>query len=81
MKIQKQEIVYQSKYFRIRQATFERHGKTFTKDFFEKNATVLVIPYTSTGQIYLESQYRDAFEREILEIVAGTVEAGGDPLE
>src|SRR4029078_2395104 len=39
------------------------------------------LPITDTGEIYLESQYRDSFGKHLLEVVAGNMEENGDPLE
>src|SRR5579863_6374429 len=81
MKILSSKTVFTSKYFKVNQKIIERNGKTFTKDFIEKNPTVLVIPYTSTNEIYIESQFRASLERIVLEVVAGNIETGDDPLE
>jgi ADP-ribose pyrophosphatase len=75
------KTVYQAKYFRIVQKQIERNGKTFTKDFIERSSVVSILPITDQGEIYLEKQYRDAFGKEILEIVAGTMENDDNPLE
>jgi ADP-ribose pyrophosphatase len=80
MKILSTKTVFTSKYFKVIQKVIERHGKTFTKDLIEKNSTVFVIPYTE-NEIYIESQYRDAYEKELIEVVAGKIESGKDPLE
>ncbi len=81
MKVQSSETTYKAKYFQIKKKTFERNGKTFTKDFIERNPVVMIIPYTTDGQIYLESQYRDAHARTGIEVIAGNMEAPFDPLE
>jgi ADP-ribose pyrophosphatase len=75
------KTVYQAKYFRIVQKQIERKGKTITKDFIERNATVSILPISETGEIYLEKQFRDAFGKDVLEIVAGNMENGDNPLE
>jgi len=81
MKTLSEKTVFTSRYFKILQKVVENNGKTFTKDFIEKNPTVVVIPYTEKNEIYLESQYRSIFEKVILELVAGNMEIGEDPLE
>jgi ADP-ribose pyrophosphatase len=75
------QTVHTSKYFKVVRKVIERNGKKFTKDFVEKNAIVVIIPYTEKNEIYVESQFRDAFEQKLLEIVAGTIEGDDDPLE
>jgi ADP-ribose pyrophosphatase len=81
MKTLSKKTVFTSRYFKIFQKVVENNGKTFTKDFIEKNPAVLVIPYTEKNEIYLESQYRSALEKVVLELVAGNMEIGEDPLE
>lgn len=76
-----EETVYQAKYFRVVRKKIERNGKQFTKDFIQRNTVVYVLPITEKGEVYLEWQYRDAFGKEGLEIVAGTIENEDDPLE
>jgi ADP-ribose pyrophosphatase len=81
MKILTTTAVYTSRYFQIIKHKIERNGNTFTKDFIVRNPTVHIIPYTSNNDIYMESQFRDALGGLALEVVAGTIEEGGDPLE
>ena len=81
MKVLSSKTVYKSKYFKIEQRVIERNGKTYTKDFLVRNEVVLIIPYTATNELYMESQFRDALQGLSFEVVAGTIEAGDDPLE
>src|SRR5258708_5398052 len=80
MSIRTTKTVHTSKYFKVVQKEIERNGKNFTKDFIEKNAIVVIIPYTKEYEIYMEWQFRDVFEKHILETVAGTIEGDDDPL-
>lgn len=81
MKIISTKHIYTSRYFKVLQKIIERNGKTFTKDFIERNDTAVIIPYTNTNEIYMESQFRDALGKLSLEVVAGQVEEGEDPFE
>lgn len=81
MKVISSKTVYKTKYFRIDQNTIERDGKTFTKDIIVRFENVIVIPYTSDGEIYMEDQFRDALGKRSLELVAGQIEDGAGPLE
>lgn len=81
MKILSTKTLFASKYFKINQRVIERNGKTFTKDFIERNPVVMIIPYTSDYDIYIEEQFRDALGKVCLELVAGNIEEGDDPLE
>lgn len=81
MKIVLQEEVYRAKYFRIEKVELEKNGKRFTKEFIKRNTAIHILPITPDGKVYLLKQHRDAFNKTLLEIVAGTMEEGGDPLE
>lgn len=76
-----EETVYEAKYFRLKRKVIKRKGKTFTKDFIERNSVVTILPFTENGELYLEKQYRDAFGKELIELVAGNIENDTDPLE
>jgi len=80
MSILSTKIVYTSKYFEVLQKVVRRNGKSFTRDFVIRTPSVFIIPYTQE-EIYIESQFRDAYEKKIFEIVAGKIEANDDPLE
>jgi ADP-ribose pyrophosphatase len=81
MKILSTKTIFTSKYFKINQKVIERNGKTFTKDFIERNPVVMIIPYTKDNEVYIESQFRDALNRMSFELVAGNIEGSDDPLE
>lgn len=81
MKITSEETIYTARYFKVFKRTIERNGRTYTKDFIERNNVVLILPYTANDEVYIESQYRDALERRSLEVVAGQIEEGDEPLE
>jgi 8-oxo-dGTP pyrophosphatase MutT (NUDIX family) len=81
MSVLSKKTVYTAKYFKVIQKVVERNGKKFTKDFIEKNAIVVIIPYTDDYEVYMESQFRDALEENMLESVAGTIEDNADPLD
>src|SRR5258705_11243391 len=75
-KIHSKKTVFQSKYFQVNQVTIERNGRTFTKDIIERNDSVFILPLTENNEVYLVSQYRDAHNKVLLEIVAGTIDTG-----
>jgi ADP-ribose pyrophosphatase len=80
MKILSSKTVFTSKYFKVIKRAIERNGNTFTKDFIERNPVVVIIPYTQ-NEIYIESQFRDAYGKKLIELVAGTIEGNDDPLD
>lgn len=81
MKIISSEETYRAKYFKINKTVLERNGKTFEKDFLIRNAAVFILPIAEDGRIHMITQHRDAFDKTLLEVIAGTMEEGGDPLE
>jgi ADP-ribose pyrophosphatase len=79
MKILSEKTVFQAKFFQIKQIEIERNGKTYTKDYLDRQPFVVVLPITPDGQIYLERQFRDVLGKTTLEAVAGFIEVGEDP--
>jgi ADP-ribose pyrophosphatase len=80
-KIISSEEVFRSRNFRIEKRVIERKGKQITKDFIISSPTVFILPVTKNKEIYLENQSRDAYEKRMLEVVAGHAEPGEDFLD
>ncbi len=80
-KIISKKLQFESKFFKVTQAVIERDGKQFTKDFIERRDAVFVLPLTDLDEIYLVSQHRDALQKASLEVIAGNMEVGEEPLE
>jgi len=74
------KTVYQSKFFSINQVAVEHNGKKFTKDIIEKRDVVLILPLNHKDEISLVSQHRDAMDKTLLEVVAGQMDPGEDPM-
>ncbi|HSW47922.1 MAG TPA: NUDIX hydrolase [Candidatus Saccharimonadales bacterium] len=72
---------YISKYFRVDKVEIERNGKTFAKDILTRSSSVIILPINDQDEIYLVSQYRDSYQKVLLETVAGHMEEGETPLE
>ncbi|WP_227935072.1 NUDIX domain-containing protein [Alkalihalobacillus deserti] len=56
------------------------NGKTSTREVVKHPGAVAVIPITKEGNIVLVRQYRKALDKVIVEIPAGKLEQGEDPL-
>lgn len=56
-------------------------GKISKREIVEHNGGVGVIPVTDDGYVFMVSQYRIAAQSMMLEIPAGKLEPGEDPLE
>ena len=57
------------------------NGKRSQREIVEHPGAVAILAFTDDGQLVLVQQYRNAAERLTLEIPAGTLSAGEDPLE
>jgi len=80
-KILSKKNVFQSKYFYINQIEVKRGNKQFSKDVIIRNNVVLIIPLTETDEVYLISEYRDAYEKNLLEVIGGNMDEDHSPLE
>ncbi|MFF3022961.1 NUDIX domain-containing protein [Gottfriedia sp. NPDC057948] len=56
------------------------NGNTSTREIVKHPGAVAVIPITNEGKIIFVEQYRKALERSLLEIPAGKLEKGEEPL-
>ncbi len=56
-------------------------GKEAIREIVRHPGAVCVIPVTNEGEVIMVKQYRYAFEQIMLEIPAGKLEPGEDPLE
>lgn len=79
-KIISAKTVFSSKTFHIENREIERDGKKFSKDFVIWKPIVYILPVTKDKEIILEYQYRDGYQKTLLEIVAGHLEPGEDEL-
>jgi ADP-ribose pyrophosphatase len=79
-KILSTNTVYQSKLFKVDQVEIERKGKVFKKDIITRSPHVLILPLTNENEIYLIKEYRDVYQKELLEVVAGYIKENEDPL-
>jgi ADP-ribose pyrophosphatase len=77
------EVVGEFTMFRVCRAKLQspRDGAELTFDIAESADGVAVLATTSDGKLILVEQYRPAFRRTFLELPAGVVEDGEDPVE
>jgi ADP-ribose pyrophosphatase len=57
------------------------NGQIATREIVRHPGAVCVVPLTNEGEVVMVKQFRYPFERVLLEIPAGKLEAGEDPLE
>lgn len=77
--IRSSQPVYQSKTFKVDQVEIERKGKIFKKDIITRDPHVVILPLTDANELYMIKQYRDVYQKEVLELVAGYIEKDEDP--
>ena len=75
-----EKIVFQSRYFCVKQVELERDGKKLTRETVERDPIIVVLPYTQNYEVYLEKQYRIAHKKDLLEVVAGHIEINDEVL-
>lgn len=79
MKIKKRETAYNG-YFKIYKLTVAQNGHTFTREQFDRGTAVAALVYDTAQQRYiLARQFRVGSESDLVEVVAGMVDAGESP--
>lgn len=74
--------VYQGHYLRTEERTVRLpDGRESRREIVVPPDAVGILPVTETETVYLVRQYRTAIGRAILEIPAGILEAGEDPVQ
>jgi len=56
-------------------------GATAEREYIEHPGAVMIIPVLDTGELVMERQYRYPLRRDMLELPAGKIDAGEQPLE
>ena len=81
-KVLNQELVFKGSHIQVRlDKVIDETGKTFTKEIVVHPGAVCVVPLLDNGDVILVRQYRHAAGLELLEICAGGLNPGEDPLE
>jgi len=80
-KIISKKTIFKSKYFQIENRIIEENGKKFSKDYVIKTPAVFIIPINDNDEIYFARQYRSALEKTTLELFAGHMQPGEEPLD
>ena len=75
------QIIYEGRAVKLRVDTVEMPGgRKTTREIVEHGDCVAAVPVDAEGNVILVSQFRKAIEKELLEIPAGGVESGEDPV-
>lgn len=74
------ELVYKGAILEVYRDHMEfASGNTADWDFIHHDGAAAVVPVLPDGRILMVSQYRNALERETIEIPAGKLDAPGEP--
>lgn len=75
----KRELRYQGTILKIYEDTVIANGHEAHWDFIHHDGAAAVLPVTDDGKILMVRQYRNALDRETLEIPAGKLDEPGEP--
>jgi ADP-ribose pyrophosphatase len=74
-------LVFDGKLLKVRSDTVRLpDGSTAEREWIDHPGAVAVIALTESGELVMERQYRYALGREMIEIPAGKIDPGEDPL-
>jgi len=75
------KLVYDGKMLKVRSDTVRLpNGGTAEREFIDHPGAVAVIALTDAGELVMERQYRYPLGRDMIEIPAGKIDPGEDPL-
>ena len=75
------ELVYDGKLLKVRKDRVRMpNGGEATREYFRHPGAVVIIPLLDDGSVVLERQYRYPNDRVFIELPAGKLEYGEDPL-
>ena len=75
------KLVYDGKLLKVRSDTVRLpDGSTAEREYIEHPGAVAVIALTDAGELVMERQYRYPLGRDMIEIPAGKIDAGEDPI-
>jgi ADP-ribose pyrophosphatase len=81
-KVIQSDLAFQGRHVRVRvDRIIDSAGKTASLEIVEHPGAVCVVPLLDNGDVVLIRQYRHATGKELLEICAGGLKPGEDPLE
>ena len=76
------EIKFQGRILNLRVDTVRMpNGRLTTREIAEHSESICAVPLDEQGNVLMVNQFRKPAESELLEVVAGGIEAGEDPKE
>lgn len=79
MKVVESELLYKGKLKAVRDTVEYPDGRRHRHETIEHPGAIVVLPITDAGTILFVEQYRHSIRQSLLELPAGTLEAGEDP--
>ncbi len=77
-----EQVLYSGRVFDVvRHKVRLPNGRVSIRDFVKHPGAVAIVAVTSSGEVVLVRQYRHAAGEELLELPAGTLELGEQPIE
>jgi hypothetical protein len=73
------ETVFESYRFRIERRPFDHGGRRHVHDVIVHPGAAVILPVLDDGRLVLIANYRVAVDEELLELPAGTLDAGEPP--
>ena len=81
-KVIQSDLAFQGRHVRVRvDRVIDSAGNTTSLEIVEHPGAVCVVPLLDNGDVVLVRQYRHATGKQLLEICAGGLKPGEDPLE
>ncbi len=75
------DVVYEGKFLRVRKDRVRLpDGGEATREYFRHPGAVVIIPLMDDGRVLLERQYRYPNDQVFIELPAGKIDPGEDPL-
>lgn len=82
IKVKNRELIYKGKIIDFYKDTIQLpDGREAIWDYIDHKGAAAVVPLDDEGNIIMVSQYRNAIKKQTLEIPAGGINKGEDPLE
>src|SRR3990172_1735731 len=80
-RILSQRIAYKGSYIQVREDRVIEHGRECSREIVVHPGAVGIVARPTLEEVILIRQYRHATGKELIEIPAGTLHDGEDPLE
>ena len=80
-KLLSEEVKFEGPRFNVVRTTYEREdGKQFLRDIVNPGDAVVILPITENNEVVFETQVRESVGKVCLELPAGMVDPGEDPI-